>query len=166
MDIVFDKIPKTIYFDDLNMNNRKISINVIGAGGTGSYVISNLARINKVLTMLGRPGFHVTAFDTDIVSKYNVGRSLFSEADIGYNKAQVLIQRINRFFGYEWDYSEQDSYHSNILISCVDNVKTRQKIKELLDYITGCLDDGISDSRIVKAQIGRASCRERVCQYV
>ncbi len=32
----------------------------------------------------------------------NIGRQLFSETELGQNKAVSLVTRINRFFGYAW----------------------------------------------------------------
>ncbi|MEO6610718.1 MAG: PRTRC system ThiF family protein [Chitinophagaceae bacterium] len=107
---------------------HKITIDLVGMGGTGSRVISGLARINEGLCSMGHPGIHVRAWDDDIVTTANIGRQLFSAADIGQNKAVVLASRINRYFGYEWEampmfYGGQAT--SNILITCVDSAKAR-----------------------------------------
>lgn len=106
-----------------------ITIHLVGAGGTGSQVLESLARMDSALTQLGHPGLHVTVFDADEVSESNIGRQLFSPADIGLNKAICLVTRINRFFGLDWSavpemYSD-DAGSANITISCVDNVKSR-----------------------------------------
>lgn len=79
-----------------------VTVNVIGAGGTGSQVITSLARMDLALRRLGHPGLFVRVYDPDRVSESNIGRQLFSEADLGLNKAQCLITRINRFFGNDW----------------------------------------------------------------
>ena len=65
------------------------------AGGTGSQVATNLARMDMALRALGHPGLHVTVFDPDTVSEANIGRQLFSESEIGLNKAVALVTRIN-----------------------------------------------------------------------
>lgn len=109
-----------------------ITVHLIGAGGTGSQVLEALARMDAALIRLGHPGLHVTVFDADEVSESNIGRQLFSPADIGLNKAVCLTTRINQFFGLDWDaipemYAE-DSISANITISCVDNVKSRLTI--------------------------------------
>lgn len=113
-----------------------ITVNLIGCGGTGSMVLSCLGRIDYSLRALGHPGLHVTAFDPDEVSEANIGRQLFSVPDEGLNKASVLITRINRFFATDWEavperFSDQYSY-ANITISCVDNIKSRIEIGEIL----------------------------------
>ncbi|MFL5731071.1 MAG: PRTRC system ThiF family protein [Cytophagaceae bacterium] len=112
-----------------------IYISVIGAGGTGSQMITQLARINHSLKALGHPGLFVIAYDPDLVTEANLGRQLFSPADLGRNKATVLIERVNRFFGTEWDSQERkfsmEDKPGNIIITCVDNVETRKQIGKL-----------------------------------
>lgn len=114
-----------------------ISVDLVGLGGNGSQVLSNLGRINAALIGLGHPGLQVRAWDADIVSESNLGRQLFSTADIGLNKAIVLIQRINRFFGLQWE-AVPSNYNgqlkSNILITCVDKAKTRLSISKKLSW--------------------------------
>lgn len=118
-----------------------LTVYVIGAGGTGSQVVTALARIDCSLRTLGHKGLHVTVFDDDIVTPANLGRQLFTPMEIGCNKADVLVTRVNRFFGLGWD-SKPCRYPSkgaddtaNIIISCVDNAKARIKIgKNLRTY--------------------------------
>ena len=95
---------KKIHYTDnyLLSPHHPVSVHVIGAGGTGSQVATNLARMDMALRALGHPGLHVTVFDPDTVSEANIGRQLFSESEIGLNKAVALVTRINRFFGSTW----------------------------------------------------------------
>ena len=81
-----------------------VTVNLIGAGGTGSQVLTCLARLDVTLRALGHPGLSVTLYDPDIVSGTNIGRQLFSDSDIGLNKAKCLITRVNNFFGYWMDF--------------------------------------------------------------
>lgn len=74
-----------------------VTIHVAGAGGTGSQVIANLARMNVALQVLGHPGLHVTVFDPDIITEANIGRQLFSETELGQCKATAAVTRVNRF---------------------------------------------------------------------
>lgn len=120
----------TIHHTDPYIINppHKVTVDLVGLGGTGSQVLTNLARINEGLVSTGHPGIHVRAWDDDIVTEANVGRQLFSRADIGANKATVLVTRVNRFFGYEWQ-AEPVAYtgqkQSNITVSCVDTAMAR-----------------------------------------
>ena len=125
---------KRIHYTDSYLLSpyHPVSVFVIGAGGTGSQVVTNLARMDVALRSLGHPGLHVTVFDGDTVSEANIGRQLFSPSEVGLNKAVALVTRINRFFGTEW-MAEARSYPcrtdetmtANITITCTDNVRSR-----------------------------------------
>jgi PRTRC genetic system ThiF family protein len=127
----------------LHSPGNPILVNLIGAGGNGSQMLSSLARINHALLAFGHPGLFVRLFDADIVTEANLGRQLFSEADTGRNKAVTLINRFNRFFGTNWkampfhynkgNLSRMDEQqYANLTISCVDNADTRFEIADIL----------------------------------
>ena len=111
---------------------HELTVSLIGCGGTGSQVLTALGRMNYALRQLGHPGLLVTAYDSDIVTEANCGRQLFSEQDIGHNKAETLVTRLNMFFGTRWDCIQEEytanSPTANITISCVDTVKARRQI--------------------------------------
>lgn len=121
---------------------NKIRVNIIGAGGTGSHVLTAMARINHSLIALNHPGLQVAIFDKDTVGEPNLGRQLFTSAEIGMNKAICLVNRINRFFGTDWKaipkmydanlLQEGEQHLAGITISCVDTVKARFDIAEIL----------------------------------
>jgi PRTRC genetic system ThiF family protein len=123
---------KVHYTDNYLLNPpHLITVNLIGLGGTGSQVLTNLARMNEALISFGHPGMHVYSWDGDRVSSANIGRQLFSSADIGLNKAMVLTGRINRFFGYSWEakpHNFKGQRRANITISCVDTASARVEI--------------------------------------
>ena len=125
-----------------------ISVNLIGAGGTGSQVLTALARMSHALNELGHVGLHVRLWDDDTVSQANLGRQLFAECELGMYKSVALINRINRFFGTDWkaesrkyqkDTFGKIPYHAKatITVSCVDNVKTRFVVAEMLNELDG-----------------------------
>ena len=120
-----------------------ITINLIGCGGTGSQVLNSLARTNSALLALGHPGLFVRAIDPDRVSEANMGRQLFSPADVDFHKCTVLIGRINRYFGTDWEaiplyYNlSTEIKAANLTISCVDSGAARKEIKAVL---TGVVD--------------------------
>jgi len=118
-----------------------ISVNLIGAGGTGGQMLTALARISMALNALGHAGLQVTVFDDDPVQRPNLARQLFTENEIGLNKGVALINRINRFFGTNWkaiperfenDCKEDRSRSANLTISCVDTVSARIEIEKTL----------------------------------
>lgn len=115
-----------------NKPPHPVTITIIGCGGTGSALLQSLARINSALLATGHKGIHVTAYDGDIIGRGNIGRQLFSECDLGLNKAVALVQNINRFYGFYWQglpYNFHPEAHpSNIIISCVDDWNTRKQI--------------------------------------
>ena len=91
------------YIDNYLVNpQHPVTVNLIGAGGTGSQVLTCLARLDTALRGLGHPGLFVTLYDPDIVTEANIGRQLFGPSDLGQNKAQCLVSRINNFFGNDW----------------------------------------------------------------
>lgn len=115
-----------------------VTVHLVGVGGTGSMILSELGRIDRGLRALGHPGLHVVAFDPDTVSDANVGRQLFAPCDIGCNKARLLVERVNRFYGLAWE-SISAEYRipelrtlPQILITAVDTGKARQKIGSAL----------------------------------
>jgi PRTRC genetic system ThiF family protein len=117
-----------------------IYIAVIGAGGTGSHVLSSLAQIAHALNQLERQQIHVTAYDPDIVTENNIGRQLFSPADFQRNKAEVLVERINRFYGFNWHavsgvFEPVFAKPHNIIISCVDTLASRESIWKAIDIM-------------------------------
>ena len=95
---------KRIHYIDSYLINPQhpVTVNVIGAGGTGSQVLTCLARLDTALRGLGHPGLFVTVYDPDTVTEANIGRQLFSPSDTGLNKAQCLVTRVNNFFGNGW----------------------------------------------------------------
>ncbi|WP_316797351.1 ThiF family adenylyltransferase [Pedobacter agri] len=54
-----------------------VSVNLIGAGGTGSQMLTALARINQALVAIGHAGLQVNVFDNDIVQQANLARQLY-----------------------------------------------------------------------------------------
>ncbi|WP_426330058.1 PRTRC system ThiF family protein [Pedobacter sp. R-06] len=126
----------------LNPTNP-ISVNLIGAGGTGSQMLTALARINQALNVLGHAGLQVNVFDDDAVQQSNLARQLFTENEIGLNKGVALINRINRFFGTNWKAVPErfekskggkivQNRTANITVSCVDTVAARMDIDRVL----------------------------------
>lgn len=128
---------KRVHYTDSYLLNPQhpVTVNLIGGGGTGSQVLTNLARLDVTLRALGHPGLFVTLYDPDIVTEANIGRQLFGYSDLGLNKANCLITRINNFFGNDWKAMPalypsnmkdvRQEHLANITITCTDNIKSR-----------------------------------------
>lgn len=121
--------------------DRRVTIHLVGVGGNGAQMAACLARLDIAMKALGHPhGLHVTAFDADRVSEANVGRQLYSPADIGRHKAIVTIHRLNQFYGLDWiahpvryEAFETNRYSplsADILVSCVDSRSARRTLHE------------------------------------
>lgn len=136
-----------------NWLDRTINIVLVGAGGTGSNVFDTLVQLHHGLLGVGHEhGLHVTLFDDDVVDTPNIGRQRFVHADIGHNKAKILINRYNLAFGLDWcarpeRFEEQDmSRHLDCLITCVDNIKTRRMIGKACKKVSSNTHHFNSDS--------------------
>lgn len=138
---------KVHFVDNYLLNpTNPISVNLIGAGGTGLQVLTALARINHALTELNHAGLSVRLWDDDVITEANLGRQLFAESELGLYKSVALINRINRFFGTDWKAEIQkfeknylnklpENATASIFISCVDSVKSRFEIAEILNEL-------------------------------
>jgi len=118
-----------------------VTVNLIGAGGTGGQVLTALARMNHALIALDHPGLMVRLWDDDKVDIANLGRQLFTTAELGQFKSVTLMNRINRFFGTNWKaetarydngLTDDEKANATITITCVDTAKSRFEIAWIL----------------------------------
>jgi PRTRC genetic system ThiF family protein len=135
---------------DAELLNHRLQVHLVGVGGNGAQMAACLARLDIAMKALGHPGgLHVKAFDADRVSEANVGRQLYSRADVGRFKSLVTIYRLNQFYGLDWDaypfpyeeyprsgYRGQDG---DIVVSCVDTRSARRAIHaRLFEQYSNC----------------------------
>lgn len=117
----------------LNRSRSLQQIVVVGCGGTGSALIGGLPFLHQALLVAGYPGLQVIAADADKVSPTNCVRQPFAESEIGLYKSVVLVNRINLFWGLNWQASteyvtENTQGKADIIISCVDTRAARYQI--------------------------------------
>ena len=111
-----------------------LRVAVVGVGGSGSEVVSNLVHVDLALRVHGYGGLHVIAFDPDVVSEANVVRQRYTIADIGNSKAETLISRVNLACSLDWEAvpaafkREAGRGTWDIVISCVDTRKARKQL--------------------------------------
>ena len=112
-----------------------IKIIIIGAGGTGGYIIPHLYRIGFASN---RP-VRIIVCDGDVVEEKNLTRQNFILQDIGENKAKVLSERYSAAFGIETEY----------IPNFIESVEELQKLVEP-DFIRrNCYNEIIEKQRVI-----------------
>ena len=108
---------------------------VVGCGGNGSAIAAGLPYLHQALLAYGHPeGIHVTLLDPDTISPTNCVRQPFSQSEIGLCKSVVLANRLNLFWGMDWQGIPErlDPKRRldgvDIVIGCVDTRKARAAI--------------------------------------
>lgn len=132
-------VPETIRFS-LDGN---ICFYVIGCGGTGSYLIRDLARLISIFNAKNGTEHSMVLCDKDDVEAHNLSRQNFVGADVGSNKAEVLAKRYSIAFRtdikFVKEYITKDNINTiipierhsmNVIIGCVDNNKTRHILSD------------------------------------
>jgi len=154
------------WFDQKQVRASRVV--VVGAGAVGNEVL-------KDLCLLGVGTIHVIDFDR--IEIHNLTRSvLFSESDVGQNKAEVAAAACKRIEpNVSVSYSTQDFWASltltalgtyDALMCCVDNFEARLRLNQM------CLLAGVDfyntaiDSRFVTVEAypfgahGKCACYE------
>jgi PRTRC genetic system ThiF family protein len=123
------------------LRHRAVRVLIIGAGGTGSAVVMGLPYLDQAMRVWGhRNGLEVVMMDADTVTETNCVRQPFSASDVGQNKATVLINRINMFWGTNWSaipshfhvrsFDRNQDRCPDLLIGCVDTRAARKAIED------------------------------------
>jgi PRTRC genetic system ThiF family protein len=130
------------------LRHREVRVLIVGAGGTGSAIAMGLPYLDQAMRVWGHShGLSVVMMDADVVTETNCIRQPFSVSDIGQNKATVLVNRINLFWGTKWAAIPQ-YFHArslererdrcpDLVIGCVD---TRAARKAIADSFTRMLN--------------------------
>jgi PRTRC genetic system ThiF family protein len=118
----------------------RVRVHLVGVGGNGAQMAHSLARLDTAIRALGHPcGLHVTAFDGDTVSESNIGRQVYGPADVGQFKSVLTIQRLNHFYGLDWDavpcrYEPKADlryeHEPHLVVSCVDSASARRDMHQ------------------------------------
>jgi PRTRC genetic system ThiF family protein len=131
------------------LRHRAVRVLVVGAGGNGSAIALGLPYLDQALRAWGhRYSLEVTLMDGDLVSETNCVRQPFSASDVGQNKATVLINRINLFWGTRWQaipthfhtrsFDRHQDRCPDLVIGCVD---TRGGRKAIAGSFSGALSN-------------------------
>ncbi len=119
---------------------RKVRVLIVGCGGNGSAIAAGLPYLHQALLVYGHPeGLHVTLLDPDIITPANCVRQPFSRSEIGLYKSVVLANRVNLFWGLDWEGIPErlDGKGKltgvDIVIGCVDTRAARAAIAKCVD---------------------------------
>jgi len=119
---------------------HKVRVLVVGCGGNGSAVAAGLPYLHQALLAYGHPeGIHVTLLDPDVISPTNCVRQPFSQSEIGLYKSVVLANRLNLFWGLDWEGiperldPKRKMTGVDIVIGCVDTRAARRAIAKCVE---------------------------------
>jgi PRTRC genetic system ThiF family protein len=127
-------------------NVELIVYTIIGAGGTGGYVIRDLLRFLQALKLKGdHRHFAVNIVDGDIVEEKNLIRQNFISCDLQKHKAEVLAKRYGAAFGVPVYYYNEFIQNADMLSKyCTDAAETmmvRNHRDTVQHVIVGCVDN-------------------------
>lgn len=134
----------------LPVDYKTVQFWLVGAGGTGSFMAMNLARLAFELNNRGKRS-EIVIVDPNRVEPGNIPRSNFCFAEIGANKAETLANRISQAWGIEvgfvkegfqpallqnknddWNAQSSNANKLIVLVGCVDNHLARREMHETL----------------------------------
>lgn len=116
-----------------------IPIDLIGAGGIGSWTALGLAKMGCS---------DVTITDFDVIEVENLGSQVYGLSDVGRNKAEALVEQLASLTGHyftaipEAFNPETASLGKGIVISAVDNMDVRRQLFETLKGLGNWFIDG------------------------
>lgn len=127
------------------MTNSNPPVHVIGAGGTGSWLIPQLLKLAHPIIL----------WDGDTYEERNLDRQLFSKKHIGMNKAEAMATMYGKGITplSRWFYADADKAaeieEGHYIFCCADNHRARREVLDLCDRV-GCIGvvmgNGYTDS--------------------
>jgi PRTRC genetic system ThiF family protein len=108
---------------------------IVGLGGTGSQLARSVARTIYDLKRRDKHVPELVFVDPDVIEPQNVGRQMFTAADVGCYKAETLARRFNfalglgiRWFNEPLDSDKHVARYSALICGCVDNHLARREL--------------------------------------
>jgi PRTRC genetic system ThiF family protein len=123
----------------LPVDYKEVQFWLVGAGGTGSFMAMNLARLAFELKGRGKTPT-IIIVDPDRVETGNIPRSNFCFAEIGQNKAKTLAGRIARAWGIEVGFVKE-GFTPALLQSVRDDWSVQSSSSNKLTFLVGCVDN-------------------------
>ena len=160
--------PQTINVFDPNTHIQTLSI--VGLGGTGAQVARSVARMVYDMQAARLHTPQIILIDPDRVEQKNVGRQLYTEADVGQPKAHVLMRRFNMALGLDIiaiDQSVSAERHferwGNLIVGAVDNHRARRELAKANGAIW--IDTG-NHFNVGQVIIGNTGDHETAMRYI
>jgi len=151
-----ERLSAPLFYTHKARHKNAVHAIIVGSGGTGGYVVRDIARYMYSLINKGDSRrFKITLVDGDMVEEKNLVRQNFIMRDISQPKAEVLAKRYSAAFGVEIepviemadkrliskiidDFNNELSpitrrsreYATTIVIGCVDNNQARRSIRD------------------------------------
>jgi len=154
---------------------HKVRVLVVGCGGNGSAIAAGLPYLHQALLAFGHPeGIQVTLLDPEVISGTNCVRQPFSQSEIGLYKSVVLANRLNLFWGLDWQGVPErlDPKRRldgvDIVIGCVDTRKARAAIAKCaedwseVDYWLDLGNNADSGQFVLGEPLNRRNRRHRL----
>ncbi len=126
----------------LPVDYKTVEFWLVGAGGTGSFMAMNLARLAFELNQRGKAA-SIVIVDPDRVETGNIPRSNFCFAEIGMNKAETLAGRLSRAWGIEVGFVKE-GFKPEQLQSKNDDWTVQSGASEKLTVLVGCVDNHLA----------------------
>ena len=127
---------------------KRLSI-IVGAGGTGSYLLPNLLAYYKGLPSRMNDENHIYLMDGDVVEDKNLLRQGFLNEALNHSKSEALVEMYkNGYPDFNLEYVDKFLNYSDELVSVV-----KQKIEDLDEvFLFSCVDNNFARLRILVAQ--------------
>jgi len=140
-------IEKTYEFKlSIGQRNNLKKILIVGCGGNGSHIVSDIARLVASL----KSGIEIVLVDGDVVEEKNLIRQHFVSSDLGSNKAEALARRYSSAYGVDISFipeylteankatvlnSIYSAYGTQLIITCTDNLASRKIISDVENVV-------------------------------
>ena len=141
---------------------------LVGLGGTGSIWARSVCRLVWDLAQRGRHLPGLTFIDPDVVELKNVGRQMFTPADIGAPKAETLAKRFSYALGIEvrWrnEAFDADKHVESdvLLLGAVDNHLARRELVRACEKYQLCYVDAGNAHQSGQVVVGNCGDPERI----
>jgi PRTRC genetic system ThiF family protein len=151
-------------------DNHFAEIVLVGLGGTGSQWARTLCRIVWDLRRRRQHTPQIRFVDGDKVEEKNVGRQMFTQADVGCYKAELLARRFNLALGLgiTWHNepfrAEQHARsYGSLLCGAVDNHEARCELAKVQHAVWVDAGNHVTSGQVV---VGNSGDRQQILRDI